>query len=207
MPKIIIKVKEEYLSLVPRPTKEERMALKEDINLHGQHDPIVVNRNGFILDGYTRYEICQELGLEVKYRVQEFATEEEEKRYVINCNVNRRQLNAFQRVELYYQMYLIEKEKAKERLNHGRGAGEIIGNNIGSSRTTVTRAVYILEHGDQELQDKVRRGVLSVDIAYVTLKKLPSLGRFLVKKYIKNDTKLICPHCQQISKKKEWKIA
>src|SRR3989337_3000058 len=214
MPKIIIKVKEEYLVLVPRPTKEERMALKEDIMLRGQHDPIVINRDGFILDGYTRYEICQELGIEVKYRIQEFATKEEEKRYVINCNVRRRHLNAFQRVELMYQMYVIEKELARKRHYGGedydgikRGnVGDIIGKTIGVNGLTVSKSVYIMEHANNEIQGKVRNGKLSIEKAYTDLKNL-SYSRILRKSYIKNETKLICPHCQQISKKKEWKVA
>lgn len=215
MPKIIIiKVKEEYLMLVPRPTKEERMALKEDIMLHGQHDPIVINRNGFILDGYTRYEICQELGIEVKYRIQEFETQEEEKRYVINCNVRRRHLNAFQRVGLMYQMYVMEKELARKRhygvenydgIKKGN-VGEIIGKTIGVNGLTVSKSVYIMEHATAEIQDKVRNGKLSIEKAYTDLKHT-SYARILRKSYIKNDTKLICPRCQQVSKKKEWKKA
>src|SRR3972149_2887813 len=173
MVKIIIKVKEEYLVLVPRPTKEERMALKEDIMLHGQHDPIVINRDGFILDGHTRYEICQELGIECKYRIQEFATKDEEKRYVINCNVNRRQLNAFQRVELVYYLYTMERELAhKRRANHlgeKGSAGSIIGKTIGVNQHSVRQSVYILENGSQELINQVRNGKKSIIKAYVEL--------------------------------------
>jgi len=212
--KIIIKVKEEYYDMMPRPRKYERMALKEDIMLHGQQEPIVINRDGFILDGHTRFEICQELGLEVKYRIQDFEDKEEEKRFVLSANVNRRQLTSYQRVELSYQIYLIEKIKAKKR--HYRGedfgknlgsAGEIVGRSIGLNRNIVTKAVYILEHGDRRLQRKVRSGKLSIDKAYIALKH-PNYSRILLaRRYIKNNTKIICPKCQQISKKVEWKVA
>src|SRR3990172_3139417 len=179
MPKIIIKVKEEYLVLVPRPTKEERMELKEDIMLRGQHDPIVINRDGFILDGYTRYEICQELGIEVKYRIQEFATKEELKRHYGNKDYN--------------------------GIKRGN-VGDIVGKTIGVNGMTVSKSVYIMEHASTEIQDKVKNGKISIEKAYLDLKNL-SHARILRKSYIKNETKLICPHCQQISKKKEWKIA
>ncbi len=211
---IKIKVKEEYLDLVPRPTKEERQSLKEDIMLNGQSDPIVINRDGFILDGYTRYEICQELGIDIKYRIQGFKTKEEEKRYVINCNVRRRHLNSFQRVELMYKIYLMEKDLAKHRYYNGKNYGkskgsasEIVGRTIGLNRNTVSKAVYVMEHGNTDMIDKARRGVLGIDKAYIILKK-PYYAKSLFKKrYIKNDTKVICPKCQNVSKKVEWKIA
>lgn len=210
MSKIIIKVKEDYLMLVPRPTKEERMSLKEDINLHGQHDPIVINRDGFILDGYTRYEICQELGIEVKYRIQDFATKDEEKRYVINCNIRRRHLNSFQRVELMYDIFKMERKLANKRRgwnSKAKGsAGEIIGNNIGLNRKTVEQAVYLMENASPIIIEKLRSKKIGVDKAYNELKK-PMHFRIKIKKYIKNETKLVCPKCQQISKKKEWKLA
>ena len=210
MSKIIIKVKEEYLDLVPRPTKEERMTLKEDIKLHGQHDPIVINRDGFILDGYTRYEICQELGIEVKYRIQDFATKEDEKRYVINCNARRRRLNSFQLVEAMYEMFIIEKTLANKRRGfHAKAkgsAGEIIGKNIGLNRKTVEQAVYLMQHAPLITIKKLRNKEIGIDKAYNILRK-PSYIRKFGQIYIKNDTKLICPHCQQISKKKQWKIA
>jgi len=211
MAKIIIKIKEEYYNLVPRPTKEERMALKEDIMLHGQHDPIVINRDGFILDGHTRYEICQELGIECKYRIQEFKTQYEEKRYVINCNVNRRQLTPYAKVELAYKLFIIEKEYRKyagRRVGSKLGrATEMIGKSIGVGRNGVQRSVYVIEHGNDNIRDKLRRGVISLEKAYTEMRKSDYLRPENRNTYVTMQTKLICPHCQQISKRKDWKKA
>lgn len=206
-----LKVKEEYLDLVPRLSKEERISLKEDIMLNGQHDPIVINRKGIILDGHTRHEICQELGKQTKYRIQDFKDEYEEKRYVISCNVNRRQLTQYGKVELSYKLFMMEKEYRKyagRRVGSKLGrASEMIGKSIGVGRNGVQRSVYIIEHGNDEVKDKLRRGAISLEKAYAEIKKADYLRPNNRNTYITMETKLICPHCQQISKRRDWKKA
>ena len=67
--------------------------------------PIIINTNGYILDGHHRFKICQELGIEPATTVQEFKNENGELRFtvqefVITINLNRRKLNDFQKAEL-----------------------------------------------------------------------------------------------------------
>ena len=77
--KIIPYIIEEYLDLVPRPTNEQRKALKESIKEEGQKEPIIVDETGKVLDGHTRFEICQELGIELKYIIRLFDNDDEKK--------------------------------------------------------------------------------------------------------------------------------
>lgn len=104
-------VNPDYYKMVQRPTTEEYKALDESIIVNGQLYPIIVNKNMTILDGHTRYEILQARGKLIKYEIREFKTREDEIAFVMETNVMRRHLKAFQKVEIIYSMYKKEKEK------------------------------------------------------------------------------------------------
>ncbi len=96
------KESEIYKSALPRPNSDQLRALIENILQYGQLDPIKVNKNMIILDGYTRYEILAERGRMIKFVIVEV---EDELTYVVETNVMRRDLNIFQRVEAMYNLY------------------------------------------------------------------------------------------------------
>ena len=58
-----IVVRADYRALVPRPTEDEYRLLKEDVQAHGVHTPVVVNPAHELLDGYTRAQVAGELGI------------------------------------------------------------------------------------------------------------------------------------------------
>jgi len=113
---IQINIKKEYYDLVPRPLDSQYKSLMESIRDDGQHIPIVVNQEGTILDGHTRYEICKELKIEPIYETKTFVVGEnrkiDEKNYVIITNLSRRNLNIAQRAELLFEWWTHEKEKS-----------------------------------------------------------------------------------------------
>ena len=82
---------------MPSLTKEEYEALKQSIKEEGQHLPIIVNKDLIILDGHHRFKICEELELVPKYEIKEFPTGLHEQLFVIDCNLQRRQLTPFVR--------------------------------------------------------------------------------------------------------------
>jgi DNA modification methylase/ParB-like chromosome segregation protein Spo0J len=88
--------------------------LKDSIKKDGLHYPIVVNPTGEILDGHHRYKICKELDKPIKSEIKHFDPLEE-KRFVIDINLKRRQLNDFQKAELAYKLEDIYKEQARLR--------------------------------------------------------------------------------------------
>jgi hypothetical protein len=204
-----ISIDEEYFDLVPRPTKEERTALKHSIMLEGVKDPIVVNEKGIVLDGHTRFEICQELSLTPPIRVKQFPTLEEEKRYVIESNTNRRQLNTFQKVEVYFHVFEKYRHEAEDNhrnsihpfKNHPTGGSlkrysSLIG--VGEKRTHM--AIRIIEHGSDYLKERCRNDTITINSAYkeLTEKKViksktqsagnyPSIQRLL--KFLDDDPK------------------
>ena len=173
-------IHDKYLELVPRPTKEEYTSLKHSIILEGQKDPIVINSKGVVLDGHTRHEILTDLGKKIEYRKKDFINSDEEELYVIASNTNRRQLNAFQKIEIYYKKYLEFKEQAKD--NHANSHNEkkypiggsavryatLIG--VGSKRTFA--GIKLIEHADPITLIKLRNGSITINQAYTGLNKV-----------------------------------
>lgn len=189
-------IDEEYYKLVPRPSKEQRNALKSSIREEGQKEPIVIDSTGKILDGHTRFEICNELGIEVKYTVRDFDTDEEKKNYAITVNLKRRHLNDFQIYELFEkQIEMIKQNNQKERnrniwkTRRGekkkntydekvqnssiRKASEITGLGEG----VIEHCRYIKKHGDEKLIQEVRDGKTNSNRAYESLNKITSLNK------------------------------
>ena len=108
-------ISEQYLNLLPSLSETEFKSLKESIASKGLRVPIIVNRDGIVLDGHNRFRACKELRIQIQYHVKEFDDPLEEKEFVIEVNVIRRHINDFQRGEIGYTLEGIEAEKAKRR--------------------------------------------------------------------------------------------
>ena len=76
--------------------------LKESIRQqNGIQIPIIINENNVVLDGYHRLKAIRELLIEaVPVLVKSFDNEFDEQAFVISTNLERRQLNDFQKAEL-----------------------------------------------------------------------------------------------------------
>ncbi|HJT82888.1 MAG TPA: DNA methyltransferase [Nitrososphaeraceae archaeon] len=112
----IIKINPEHSKLVNLLSNSEYESLKNSIKEDGLHYPIVINSKGEILDGHHRYKICKELDIiPIKYEIKHFDNIIEEKRFVIDINLKRRQLNDFQKAELAYKLEDLYKQQARLR--------------------------------------------------------------------------------------------
>jgi len=179
-----LKVNPEYEALLPKLSKEEYEALKESIRTEGQHYPIMVNKDGVILDGHHRYRICQELQCVVKYEVKEFSNVLEEKRFVIESNLLRRQLTIFQRIEMGKPLLEIERELAKQRMlrgdptqNFAEGeALELFAKKVGSNKETVRQALYLIEYAPPEELEKLRKGEREIFNLYKEVKRWQTIA-------------------------------
>lgn len=219
---IQISINEEYLDLIPRPTKEERQALKESIMVDGLHTPLIINSDGVVLDGHTRYEICEELAIKPPYIIKDFETKEQEKEFVVTSNLIRRQLNPYQRVELIYNLYKEIKSHNLKRMGNPKSRGDngrftevslnkpkplpightshVIGKKIGISKASVERGIFIIEHAEDSLKQLVRHGKVSLAEAHRNLRlKLKVSGTFKSKHGSKQLSDYDnCPKCQGI---------
>jgi ParB-like nuclease family protein len=174
-----VAINEEYASLVPEISPEEYEALRQSVKENGLYLPIIVNQNGVLLDGHHRYKEYQELGITASHMVKEFADELDDKLFVIDCNLTRRQLNNFQRTELALKSKSILEAIAKRNESLG-GKGdrnltplgrvdEKMGEKAGVSRDTVRKVEKIIEffsEDQDEVLGKLRLGKISVNEAY-----------------------------------------
>ncbi len=186
----ILKIDEDYLDLVPRPTNEERQILKFSIMDDGQHMPIIANRKHIILDGHTRSEICEELHIKPKYIIKNFDSVEDERKFVILSNLARRNLSKFQKIELAWEIYDNEKKRAYDRVcwknnpdlvNLDKKSGKIIsakqkikeGNAMeifakymGTGHTVIHQIEWLKNNASKPLLKKLRDGEISIGRAY-----------------------------------------
>ena len=109
-------IKEDYEKLIPPMSQEEYQALKQSIKEKGKNMiPVIINQHDTLLDGHGRARACTELGINLDYQVMTFTDPLEEKKFVIETNLLRRQQNEFQRVECGFSLEDIEKHKASQR--------------------------------------------------------------------------------------------
>jgi ParB-like nuclease domain len=113
----VLKIDDQNPSIMPALSDLEYGCLKASIQEHGLHFPIVVNQDGDILDGHHRNKACRELGIKPTMIVRQFENRLQEKKFIIEVNLNRRHLNDFQRVESQIKLESIASELAKERLS------------------------------------------------------------------------------------------
>ena len=176
------KINPEYASLVPELSPEEYESLKQSIKENGLYVPLIVNQDGIVLDGHHRFKACQELGIQNPNTVtKEFKDKLDEQLFVIDCNLKRRQLNNFQRIELALKSKSILAEIAKNHEKAGvkldpsqdlvmgrQGVSGEIGKLAGVSHETVRKVEKIL--ASESITDKVKQdlrlGKVSINEAY-----------------------------------------
>jgi len=104
-----IKEVPEYKELMPENNSYEE--LKGSIQQLGFLDPIIINKNYEILDGYTRYRIAKELGIkEIPVEIYETSGREEELDIIVSFNLKRRHLSKDEIIALIDK--ITEKKKA-----------------------------------------------------------------------------------------------
>lgn len=87
-----IKIRKDIQSLIAPLSSEAYEALKQDIAERGIQVPIIVDKEGNIIDGHNRYRAAMELGIEVPFVVVDVQDDDERIERAIALNANRRQL-------------------------------------------------------------------------------------------------------------------
>ena len=107
-----IKEVDEYKALIPENNQYEE--LKKAIQEQGFLFPVIVNKSGELLDGYTRLRIARELGItEIPVEIYETSGREEELDIIASLNLKRRQLSKDELVLLIDKIHEIKKKLRK----------------------------------------------------------------------------------------------
>lgn len=109
-----LKIKQEFRKLIPPLSDDEYKGLSESLNKEGCRDSIKI-WNGYIADGHNRYEICLANNIEFKTDEIPADSEDEAKVWIINNQLDRRNLSLVQRGRLEFARKDIEIEIGKKR--------------------------------------------------------------------------------------------
>ncbi len=118
-----IQIHDEFSELIPPLTPEEYKGLEDSIKKEGCRVAIDI-WNSTIVDGHNRYAICKEHNIVFKTNTIIFEDENQATVWIINNQLQRRNLNAYQRTVLALKLESALKEEAKKRQSK---AGELYG--------------------------------------------------------------------------------
>lgn len=178
----------EVANYFPMMTDDEYEGLLDDINQHGQREPIVLWQ-GQLVDGRNRLRACLELGIEPQCK--ELPEDADPVAFVCSLNIHRRSLEVGQRAMIAARCRRLYDDDAKLRkiagLNQGVSRGrkitptgngktrDLVGAANRVSGSSVDAATKILESGDEELIAAVDSGKQKLHAAAKKVaKKQPS---------------------------------
>lgn len=182
-----MKIDNEFKSLIPALTDDERRGLEESLKAEGCRDALVL-WGDILIDGHNRYEICTKYNISYKTVQKDFDSRNAVKLWMMQNQLSRRNLNDFQRIEITNKCEDAVKEEAKKRMTAGANqytespmvilpqgkkgtSRDILGKMAGVSGSTYERAVKVLNEAPQEIVDATRRGEMSINQAYQTVRR------------------------------------
>ena len=107
-----IKIDPEFKNLIPPLTDEEYDGLRDSLLSEGCRDALVL-WNDVLVDGHNRYEICKKHGIPFKTIQKNFDSREDAILWMMQNQLSRRNLIAYQRSVIALQMESIIAKKAK----------------------------------------------------------------------------------------------
>lgn len=143
------KVKAEYKAFLPERTPEEFVLLRRSIIEDGIRDPIVLTDDGFIVDGYGRWEIAKELKLKVKTFVKEFKDDDAVYTWMAANQFGKRNLTKEQRD------YYMGVRAAQAITSHG-GNRRSSGSNVNLKPETVETIANEADIGEKMVRENAK---------------------------------------------------
>lgn len=179
-----LKTSEKLANVMPALQDAEQELLTQSLLIEGCRDALVV-WNGIIVDGNNRYRICREHSIPFAYIEKDFESEEDARLWIIRNQLSRRNLPDFQKCELVLPFEAELKAEAKKRqgwrkanvlpelVEHDKGktTQQILAEMAGVSHGSLDKAKKLVKEADEETKEKLRKGGLSIDRAYKSLKE------------------------------------
>lgn len=181
-------IHDELRTLLPPLSKDELADLESSMLAHGCLLPMVV-WNDILIDGHHRYEICQRYQIPYNTTMMAFEDLAEAKLWAFRQQLGRRNMTAFHRGEVALKLKDAVAAQSKKRQLAGLKQNTVPQNSAerepsGETRAELARMAaishdtlgkveYIVEHADETVKDKLRRGEkgLSIHKTYRTLTK------------------------------------
>ena len=178
-------LKTPFSDIIPALSEEEYGLLEESILAEGVRDPLVV-WGDILIDGHNRLEIATEHEIIYETINRDFETENDAKEWILKNQLGRRNLDAYTRGVIALEWKKIIAEKAKknqvlgaEMTNTGLeispkavNTRQEIATIAGISDNTISKIEKIEFLGDEGLIQKIHDGEISINKAYIEVKRL-----------------------------------
>lgn len=179
-------INKELKNLIPPLTPEEYNQLEQNLLQDGCRDPLVVWDNTLI-DGHNRFEICTKHNIKFETINKDFADIDQAKIFIIDLQLGRRNLPEFVQIELktFKKDILLKIGKENLKLSEGRGKKGLsitdkgftkhntqkeIAKDLNISTGKLAQAEVVIKRAPEEVKEKLRRGVITINEAYKIVK-------------------------------------
>ena len=111
-----LKFDSEFQDVFPRLSDAKLELMSESLKENGLIDELIT-WNGVLIDGYIRYELCQKLGIPIRYKKMEFESKDDAKFFKIQNQCAQRELTVFQKCEILYPFegFIAERVEKQRR--------------------------------------------------------------------------------------------
>ena len=164
--------------LFPLMADAELEELTADMRRHGQREPIVLDREGRILDGRNRYRACKALAIEPKCATVDTT---DPVAYVVSLNLHRRHLSESQRAMVAARVARLGRGERKSNAANAVSQADAAGQ-LRVSVDSIQRARQVIERGTPELVQAVDAGHVPVSAAAGLVEAPPEQQRAIVGK-------------------------
>ena len=177
----------EFRDLIPPLAENERQMLEESIVANGCESPLAV-WNDTIVDGHNRYDICRKHGIPFAVLEKDFADRDTALLWMIQTQLGRRNLTAYQKSELALRSERLFREQASKRQATSTGGitPQLIENSpeadktsnttdkqlakiAGVSDNTIRKVRKIAAKADDTTLQQLRSGKTTIHKAYTDL--------------------------------------
>lgn len=178
----MLEIDKEFQNLIPEISKEEFEKLKENIINEGIREPLII-WNNIIIDGHNRFKISKELKIEFKTKEKKFENREEVKLWIINNQLGRRNLSAYDRTRLILKSTDIINKKNEANINQKKGV--CLKSDKGSidikkevsiiakvSPDTVSKIKFIEKNASKEQKERLSQQKASINKVYHEVRKV-----------------------------------
>ena len=180
-----VNVDSEFKDLIPPLTREEYVGLEQSILVEGVRDPLVVwMPEDVLVDGHNRFDIAGKYKLEYQVREIEFKDKSHAKLWIIDNQLNRRNLGIFVKAELALKKKELISKQAKQRQlrkpkdsvvqisaqQKGFKTRDELAKIANVSHDTICKTEKIIDSKDENLINQCRKGEKTINKAYKEVK-------------------------------------
>ncbi|MFB6556397.1 ParB N-terminal domain-containing protein [Streptomyces sp. NPDC056405] len=143
-------------SMFPMLSQDELLDLAESIKAEGQHEDIVLDPDGVLLDGRNRLAACEIAGVEPRFTTY---TGTDPTRLIMSSNLVRRSISKGQQAMITVMARSFSEQSLRDQAKQH-----------GLSLTRLSNAATVLKHVPH-LAEQVRVGTLGLDAAYTAARE------------------------------------